>query len=334
MFRKLVLCAAAAAILALPAAAWAGGPEPGDLFGSTGAVGGSLILIDPGTGSGAPVGSLNMFGPVSDIEFRSDGVLFGTTGGGSANLVTIDPATGAETLVGMHDLFGAVNGLEFVGSTLYGSLFAPPGPKAGEGEGDGVADTLLVTVDQTDASLTVIGTITGISPVRGLAYDTANGVMYGIGLPTLLPQAGAPEGISDVLFTVDLATGAPTVIGSTGELLGGLEFGPDGVLYAGEAAIGGPAVSDGWAGSGTGGGAVPEGGGGSALLFTIDPATAAATAVGPTGSPAISGLSFLPGGEPGPGGGSVLEIPSLSRLGLLLLAGLLAAAGLFAVRRG
>jgi hypothetical protein len=29
----------------------------------------------------------------------------------------------------------------------------------------------------------------------------------------------------------------------------------------------------------------------------------------------------------------VLEIPSLSRLGLLLLAGLLAAAGLFAVRR-
>jgi hypothetical protein len=171
-----------------------------------------LILVDPDTGSGAVIGPLNMFGPVSDIDFRADGVLFGTTGGGSANLVTIDPGTGAETLIGQHDVFGAVNGLEFVGGTLYGSFFAAAG-KATDGGTDGIPDTLLVTIDQTDASLTVIGTITGISPVRGLAYDETNGVMYGIGLPVLQPNAGERDGLSDVRFTVNLATGAPTVIG-------------------------------------------------------------------------------------------------------------------------
>ena len=50
MFRQLVLCSALAAMLALPAAGWAGGPQPGDLLGSTGQIGGSLIDVDPGTG--------------------------------------------------------------------------------------------------------------------------------------------------------------------------------------------------------------------------------------------------------------------------------------------
>ncbi len=328
MFRQLVLCSALAAMLALPASGWAGGPQPGDLLGSTGQIGGSLIDVDPGTGAGTLIGSLGSLGPVTEIEFRADGVLFGATGGGSANLIVIDPATGGETLVGNHGQSGATNGLEFVGATLYGSFFASGGPAQG---GDGLPETLLVTIDPTDASLTVIGTITGFFPVRGLAYDEAAGTMYGIGTPALAPPppATAPEGLNDVLFTVDLATGAPTVVGPTGQSLGSLEFGPDGTLYAGEVLAATAQGADGWGAAGErGDGGLGAGG----RLFTLDPATGAATAVGPTGFSVISGLSFVPAGgtEPGP---SVLEIPSLSRFGLLLLVGLLAAAGLFAVRR-
>lgn len=333
MFRSLTLCAAVAALLALPSAGLAGEPQPpapGTLLGSTGQIGGSLIEIDPATGAGVLVGSLGSFGPVTEIEFRGDGVLFGSTGGGSSNVIVIDPATGDETLVGQHDLFGSLNGLEFVDTTLYGALFAPPGPPPVPPAGDGgPPDNLLVTVDTADASLTVIGPITGFSPVRGLAYDAATGTMYGVGVPVAAAgEPDAPEGISDVLFTVDLATGTPTPIGPLGEFVGALEFGPDGTLYAGEVLPVGAATdgADGW-GSGT----VPEGGGGG-RLFTIDPATGDATPVGPTGFPTVSGLSFVPGGGTDPGT-SVLEIPSLSGLGLLLLAGLLAAAGLIAVRR-
>lgn len=331
MFRQLVLCSAIAAMLAFPAAGWAGGPQPGDLLGSTGQIGGSLIDVDPGTGAGTVIGSLGSFGPVTEIDFRADGVLFGTTGGGSSNLIVIDPATGGETLIGAHDLDGATNGLEFVGGTLYGSFFESGGPAVQGGAGDGIPDTLLVTIDQADASLTVIGTITGFFPVRGLAYDVAAGIMYGIGTPVLgpppPPPATAPEGLSDVLFTVDLATGAPTVVGPTGQSLGSLEFGPDGTLYAGEVLTATAQGGDGWGAAGAHGDAGLGAGG---RLFTLDPATGAATAVGPTGFAVISGLSFVPAGEVLP---SVLEIPSLSRFGLLLLAALLAAAGLFAVRR-
>ena len=316
---------------------WAGEPlppEPGDLLGSTGQVGAALIDIDPATGTGTFRAPLNSLGPVTEIEFRADGVLFGTTGQGASNVITIDPTTGAETLVGQHP-FGATNGLEFVGSTLYGSFFSA-GPPLGEGDGPPLYS--LVTIDQTDGSLTPIGPIEDYFPIRGLAYDEATATMYGIGVPLSQPpppQAGEPDGISDVLFTIDLTTAATTEVGPTGFFLGALEFGPDGTLYGGTDGAGGQAARSSFAGAAgweSEDAREPgEGNGGGALLVTVDPATGAGTAVGPTGFPAVSGLSFVPGGEQG--GGSVLEIPSLSGLGLVALALLLAAAALVAVRR-
>lgn len=329
MVRQLAVCSVLVStlILGVPVAGLAGEPlppEPGDLLGSTGQVGGSLIDIDPATGAATLRAPLGEFGPVTEIEFRADGVLFGTTGAGSSNVITIDPATGAETLVGTH-AFGATNGLEFVGSTLYGAYFAAGPPTA-----EGGPQYQLVVVDQTDGSLTTIGPIEEYFPVRGLAYDEDTATMYGIGVPAQQPPgAGAPEGISDVLFTIDLGTAATTEVGATGFFLGGLEFGPDGVLYGGEDG-GGDATErtfDGW------GAPEPREGVGSAQLVTIDIATGTGAAVGPTGFPAISGLAFVPEGVVG-GGPSVLEIPTLSWTGLLLLAALVAAAGWFAVRRG
>jgi hypothetical protein len=195
-------------------------PGPGDLLGSTGAQGRTLIDIDPATGAGtlrAPQGAL---GPVTDIEFRSDGTLFGATGGGASSIITINPSTGQETLVGVH-VFGAVNGLEFVGSTLYGTYMPFP-----EEPSD------LVIVDQTSGALTFIGP-TGFSPIGGLAFDPRTGTMYGV-------TAGFGGGD---LITLDLTTGAGTFVGPTGfDDVAALEFGPDGTLFGG---VGGASLAAG-----------------------------------------------------------------------------------------
>lgn len=292
--------------LTLAAAAAAQPVAPGELLGSTGNSSNSLITIDPTTGAGTLRCALGTQGPVTEIEFRADGVLFGTTGQGSANLIRIDPDGCAETLVGQHAL-ESVNGLEFVGSTLYGSFLEDPdnGPEGS------VPTTYLVVVDQSTGALTIVGAM-GYSPVRGLAYDPGTATMYGVGSVPIEPTEGDPG--SDELFTVDLTTGATTPIGPTGLPLGGLELGPDGVLYGGSTGIPG------------------EGGGGGAPLVSLDRTTGQATPIGSgTGQPAISGLTFAPARGPGP---SVLEIPTVSEVGLVLLAALLAGAALVLLRRG
>ncbi len=283
-----------------------GGPlppvEPGDLLGSTGNVGASLIDLDPATGAGSFRSGLGAFGPVTEIEYRDDGVLFGSTGQGESSLITIDPETGVETLVGIHD-FGSLNGLEFVGDTLYGSFFDAAGGDDDDDEGSG--GVFLVTVDTATAALTPIGSALPYDPVRGLAYDPETGTMYGVGTPMQIP-----EGVGDSLFTINLTTGATTEIGSTGFGVGGLELGPDGVLCGGESSA-------------------PLGEGGpSARLLQINTATGAGTVIGSTGFPAISGLAFGVGQQP-----SALEIPSLDVAGLAILAALLGLAGFVSLSR-
>ncbi len=182
------------------------------LLGSTGAKGNTLIDIARATGAGTfrfPHGAL---GPVTEIEFRSDGTLFGSTGGGSSNIITINPITGEESLVGMH-VFGAVNALEFVNGTLYG-VFIPSLSEPSQ----------LVTVDQFTGALTFIGS-TGFINVGGLAFDSTTGTMYG-------GTAGSAGGGN--LITIDLVTGAGTLVGATGfNQISALEFAPDGTLYGG-----------------------------------------------------------------------------------------------------
>lgn len=287
------------ALLLTPALAEAQPLVPGELLASTGSQGGELLTLDPATGDGTFRCPLGSQGPVTEIEFREDGVLFGTTGGGSSNLIRIDPVGCVESYVGTHD-YGSVNGLEFVGATLYGTFFNATMVESVEG----FSPTSLVIVDPTDASLTVIDSLP-YHPVRGLAWDAATSTMFGIG-------SGAPqlEGIGDYLFTVDLATGSTTSLGQTGYTFGSLELGPDGVLYAGENS---PPSSAG-----------PEG---SAGLFSIDPATAQATLIGPTGAPGVSGLTFVPEGT------TILAIPTLSMPGIAAFAALLFIAGAMLLRR-
>lgn len=291
------------ALAAAPIAHAGGTLAPGDLLGSTGGLGGTLVNIDPLTGASTLQASVGMFGPVTEIVFRDDGVMFGTTGGGSSNVITIDPETGAESLVGQHP-FGAVTGLAFADGILYGAFFF-----AGQPPTEGFPPSSLVIVDQNDGSLTLVGELF-YNPVRGLAYDSSTGTMYGVGTPT---QPG--EGLNDVLFTVDLMTAATTEVGDTGFQLGGLRFGPDGTLYGGEVQFGG---------GGGGEGAFD------ANLVQLDPGTGAGTAIGLTGTQGISGLAFVPGGGPVV---PTVGVPTLSFVGLGLLAALLVLAGLVALRR-
>jgi len=226
---------------------------PGTLYGSTGNVGATLVTIDPVTGAGTAIGPHGNFGPVTEIEFRDDGILFGSTGQVTGNIITIDPLTGKESLVGMHQI-GATNGLEFDSSNnLLGSFFNPN------------VSTDLVIIDQSTGqfitNLGVIGTMT----ITGLTFHP-NGTLYGVGHN----GGGTPS----ELYTIDPATGVPTLIGSIGfNNVGALEFGPNGVLYGGIGVTGGSSAGD---------------------LITIDPNTGVGSSVGPTGFPGISGLSFVP----------------------------------------
>src|SRR4029453_10901844 len=114
---------------------------------------------------------------------------------------------------------------------------------------------------------TIIGP-TGInSPIAGLAYDDTTATMYGL-------TGGAGGGTSN-LVTVNLATGAATVVGSVGFNGGSLEFGPDGNLYAGST-------------------------GGSGDLYRINKATGASTLVGPTSFINLTGLALVAAASPTP----------------------------------
>ena len=123
-----------------------------------------------------------------------------------------------------------VDGFLYAGSAFQGSPFAP---------------SEFTIVDLNTGDVSTIGMTGVFGPLGGLAYN--DGVMYAI-------ESGNQVGTN--LYTIDLATGSATSVGSTGLTLTGLEFGNDGVLYA----LGQDGFND--------------------QLFTLDPNTGAATLIG------------------------------------------------------
>jgi WD40 repeat protein len=234
-----------------------------------------------------------LIGIATVASAQTPGTLYASTGNVGGTLITIDPATGAGTLVGTLGTQGPVTEIEFrsdgvlFGSTgqgtshiitidpLTGSETLIGTHPFGSVNGlefdandnlfgtfwNGTDLTSLVMVNQSTGQLTTIGAI-GLLVVTGLAFHQ-NGTLYAVG----------HRGGSSRLYTLNTSTGDTTLIGDIGfDAVGAIEFGPNGILYGGVGAN----VSS--AGS----------------LITIDPTTGAGTAVGPTGSPGISGLSFVP----------------------------------------
>lgn len=221
-------------------------PQPG-LYGST--VNGEIIYIDVETGAADLFGTVPF--QVTEIEFDNvTGRAFVQEANGAFQGDEIDIRTG-QIISGPIINNAAYNGIEYVGATAYGTaIIAPAGPSE------------LRTIDPFSGISALVGA-TGVGPISGLAYDEVNGVLYGV----------AGGGITTTNFyTLDLNTGVANVFGSTGVVLGGLQFGPDGKLYAGSA------------------GTVAPGN-----LYEINPNTGAASLIGATGFGSISGLTLVRG---------------------------------------
>ena len=182
----------------------------------------------------------------------------------------------------------SMHGLEFVGGVLYVAGFAGT-PYNGLATMDPSVGSASVSVirDDWDAD-------TGGDKMTGLAWDGTT--MYGI-------TNGQDSGQSS-LYTIDLTDGSLSLVGPTGMRAGGLEFGEDGMLYAGGAA------------------------GQAGLLYTINTSTGTSNLVGDTGlSAGITGLmrtTSLPVVAP------ATPVPTLPLAALGLLGGL---AGLLGLRR-
>jgi len=155
-------------------------------------------------------------------------VLYSVRSNANDHLYSIDAATGVATDLGALT-FGDAEGLAFVGSTLY---------------------AIGGTDDQFWNITTPPGTLVGATGARtgidaGLDYNRVTGTMYNYNA----------ESNSGALYTINLATGAATLVGSNNTYADGLAIDSGGLAYAA---------------NGT-------------TLYSIDLATAAATVIGSLG---------------------------------------------------
>lgn len=210
-----------------------------------------LFIVDLATGSGTLVCELPTFMDpgATEIEHEAGGVwayVQSRNGVFSAQAFDVFRCSALGNLVNNG---GAFNGLEYVDGVLYGTSI-PFSCQPSE----------LRILDPDAGSSTLVGA-TGLGPVGGLAWDPITATMYGI-------TGCSQQGFSD-LVTIDLATGLATLVGSTGMTAGSLEFGPDGMLYAG--------------------GDNSDGGN----LYLVDPADGSTTLVGATGFGSVTGLTYV-----------------------------------------
>lgn len=238
----------------IAAALWAAAPALGgnDII----AVGwnGEAFAIDSGTGVGVFLGATG-FSQINAMAKAPDGTIYASSGLSTTNIIRIDPNTGAGTLVVASNL-GSCRGMAFSNS---GTLYAI--------EDAGFVSDHLYTIDLSNGNKTFIGT-TGMPGLQGLAISPTTGRMYGwdvgsgsgigAGLVTIDINTGAatdvdpntPGSGNDVqgigfdaagnlygarnsLFSINLSTGAVSLIGSGGyndtrgmEFLGGGGGGP------------------------------------------------------------------------------------------------------------
>ena len=214
---------------------------------------GRLFLLNLTTGTGTLICNLPTYPDPGATEIEYDQATAkafleardGVFGGQMFNIFT---CAGIGALLPTNDI--TFNGLEFVDGVLYGT--AIPGQ---------CQPSQLAILDPATGASTAIGP-TGQGPIAGLAWDEETQTMYGI---TGCAQQLGPS----KLVRVDLATVAAAVVGSTDRSLGSLEFGQNGLLYAG--------------------GDSRDGGN----LYVIDPTSGASALVGPTGFGSVTGLTLV-----------------------------------------
>ncbi len=173
-----------------------------------------LWTLNSSTGAATLVGSLGFNLQEGDMTIDPlTGQMFVADGTGD-KLYTVNKSTGAASLVGAFGSDGRdVSGLQFIGSTLYGLALNDAG-----------AD-VLGTVDPASGAFTTIGaTGTDCGGIAALGRDLSNGSTF-MACPNTL------FGNDNVLYSLNLATGAATAVGD----LAGIAASISGFSTAGDA---------------------------------------------------------------------------------------------------
>jgi hypothetical protein len=182
----------------------------GTLFSASGT---KLITINPTTGAGIQVATLNFGADPPDVRglaFSPDNVLYAVVNGypqtvpgiGPDHLYTVNVSTGVGTLVGDTGMM-SVQSIDF----------SPAGVLYGWDVGKG-----LITINTTT------GVATDVNPSVGAAADI-QGIVFG--------PDGTLYGACNALYKIDVATGDTTLVGAGGYTdIRGLEFGPKKVCIA------------------------------------------------------------------------------------------------------
>ena len=208
MTQKLAAALASVILLAIPVAGH------GALVGI--GFGGSVYSINETTGAGTLLGNSG-FGDTNSMARNSAGILYSAT---PSSLITINPVTGAGTLASALSGFGAeglsIRGLAFSSTNV---LYAV---NNGGSPGDTTTDDLLYTINASTGAMTLIGTM-AFAGVQSLTFSSG-GTLYGFdgggGLITIDPLTAA-------------ATDVNLTIGASGNDIQTIAFSPGGTLYGG-----------------------------------------------------------------------------------------------------
>jgi hypothetical protein len=178
-----------------------------------------LWKLDPTTGAATLIGSTGFnlqegdmtIDPVTGQMYVADGI--------GDQLYTINKTTGATTLVGPFGSLGRdVSGLQFINGNLYALALREPGP----------AELLLINKN-TGAATDVGSTGVSFGIIAAMGRDPATNLVY-IGGPA------TDFGNDNHLYTINLTTGATTLVGPISGILGSLS----GFSVSGDPVILGP----------------------------------------------------------------------------------------------
>jgi DNA-binding beta-propeller fold protein YncE len=223
----------------------------------------NLYEIDMTTGAKTLIGvvSANAATTAGLAYDRATGTIY-LTSTGNDSVYELDLATGTATLIGAYgDAAIVMHGLEWDSST--GTLYGVSSHNNG-----------LYSISTTTGAATLIGT-SPLTSFTNLGYNSDTGVMYAT-------NSATPENF----YSMDLATGTPTLIGP---LSGPLN--PNGLAYDWDNGLMYMVDNN------------------TDTLYTIDMGTGLATGIGSTGTGNLLGLVYIP--EP-----ATLAAIGLAALGL------------------
>ncbi len=167
-----------------------------DIFAISEETNSRLWRLNGSTGASTLVGALGFNLQEGDMTIDPvSGTMYVADGAGDV-LYTVNKTTGAATLVGSFGAAGRdVSGLQFIGSTLYGLALRDSNPDS------------FGTVNPLTGLFTAIGnTGTNCGVIAALGRDPASGT-------TFLGCASTAFGNDNQLYSMNLATGAATLVG-------------------------------------------------------------------------------------------------------------------------